>query len=69
MKGTLMSEQYSGERSEQIAENLRSMPLLGFDELMILRSIHGKLDGYRMIRRERSTEPDDHIDLDLRLLW
>lgn len=64
-----MSGQYNEARSEQTAEDLRRTPILDFDELMILRSIHGKLDGYRMIRRERSAEPDGHVDLDLRLLW
>ena len=64
-----MSEQYNEARSEQTAENPRQAPILDFDELMILRSIHGKLDGYRMIRRERPEQPDDQLDMDLRLLW
>ncbi|MFO7562369.1 MAG: hypothetical protein R6X02_06975 [Enhygromyxa sp.] len=68
-----MSDKYIESRSEQIDEDLRSAAILDYDELMLLRSIHGKLDGYRMIRRERSVagagEPRSRLDLDLRLIW
>lgn len=59
-----MPYDYRKSRPEQTEEDPRCMAILDFDELQLLRSIHGKLDGYRVIRRERSDG-----DLDLGLIW
>jgi len=50
-----------------------SEAILDLDELLLLRSIHGKLDGYRPFRRSRpdvrAGDPSSRLDLDLRLIW
>jgi hypothetical protein len=64
MKEPLISAQYTTEKAGQSGEDLRQQPILALDELLLLRSIHGKLDGYRMLRRERSEDSSE-----LLLLW
>jgi hypothetical protein len=44
-KGTLMADEYGESRSKPIAEQVqRRLATLDFDELRVLRSLHGKLD-------------------------
>jgi hypothetical protein len=68
-KESLMSAQYTTEKAGQSGEDLRRQPLLALDELLLLRSIHGKLEGYRMLRRERPEDSDGALDPELLLLW
>lgn len=61
-----MSNQYIEPQQDSAA-------ILDLDELLLLRSIHGKLEGYRTFRRERAAaragDPRSRLDLDLRLIW
>jgi hypothetical protein len=49
-----MADKYGESRSKQSdAQSQRRMAILDFDELMLLRSIHGKLEACRELARER----------------
>ena len=49
-----MAEKYGESRSKQSdAQSQRRMAILDFDELMLLRSIHSKLDACPQLARER----------------